>query len=373
MELRNSIIDYELFEIIPYVKSMFLKRKYMLLSYESLLHAEHKLVEKMQTIKLEKEHELSTTGQTAWGVKDRARWNINIEGFDVDIMDYVSKGVWDFFHYARVCLDMIIQILNVTAFEPGNRKSGDLILIKDLYKQLPTGYESLKALLKDFEQDENYKYIQAADNYIKHIDTLKVSMKTKNMLSDFDAFIINDFIYGKKKYEGQVVSKITSDCKNFVINAINRFFDVFLNADTVAIKRRNIITDIKYESLTKGNITEYISFFIDVKPDSTDLKEIFGGDVIYVRPISVDKEYNIYEDKTFCFDKIFIRVSSTDRIIGIAKIDTVDETPYYKKYNVVACSNEEYSNYKTRFKDNYTRVRISNMLAFSGIEKRILQ
>lgn len=87
--LKELIIQKGLFEIIPYVKGLYIKQRYMLLSYESIIHAEQRLIEKIQAIKEEKEKELETTGHTAWGVSDRAKWNVNIEGFDTDTLTSV--------------------------------------------------------------------------------------------------------------------------------------------------------------------------------------------------------------------------------------------------------------------------------------------
>ena len=369
--LKELIIQKGLFEIIPYVKGLYLKQRYMLLSYESITHAEQRLIEKMQAIKEEKEKELKTTGHTSWGVKDRARWNVNIEGFDVDIMDYVNKGVWDFYHYAHICLDMIAQIVNVVAYDPNMRKSEDNINVREVYKNLPKEYESIKKILIEFENSEDYRYIQAADNYIKHINAIGIKLNTKNILDDFDSFVINDFVYHKRKYNGGIVSDITRGSKDFVIDATNRFFETLMTNDN-AVANKNIITDIKYESLTKGNITEYLSFFIDINSPELDTMELFGGDTIYVKPLAVDKEYNIYEDKTFDFDIIFLRQEGTENIIGKAIKECTSKTNYYKKYKIVSCTNEDYKKYVMDFKTNYKRVKISNMLAYSGIEKRII-
>lgn len=370
MNVKERLIQLQLFELLSFVKSLYLKRRYMLLSYESVLHAERRLEEKMQTIKAEKEKELVEKGSTSWGVDDRARWNVDIEGFNVDIIDYVNKSSLDFFHYSRMCLDMIPQILNIAAFEPKQRKSKESVSY-DVIKELPNSYKKIASLLQRISKDEKYKYLIDVDNYLKHIDIIDIKLKTKNVLEDFDSFVLNGFSYQSKQYGEKEIIGTIGEIKEFVTNAVDDFFGLLLN-DIKATKRKNQITDIMYESLMDGRVLNYLSFFIEVPTECQDAVAFFDSELIYVHPLTVDKSYHIYEDSKFDFDTIFIRQEETGRIIGKAIGIGDDDDSFYKSYRIEISNDTEYKEYIINFRDNYKFRETFNVMAFCGIERRVL-
>lgn len=370
MNIRDSIIQLGLYETLPFIKSLYLKRRYMLLAYESVNQAEKKLSEKIQMIKEEKEDELRRTGRADWGVKDRARWNIDIEGFNVDVIDYVSKGVWDFLHYAHVCLEMIPQILNVSVFTQESKRHKEKVSMGEVCKSVPEKYKNIRDFLASLEHDDRYQYILSSDNYIKHIDNIGIKMTFRGF-DNFDSFVINEFSYRGKEYESRQVSDATTDLKDFVIKAIDDFFDCLANEEGITDNQNGVFTDISYEILKDEKVTKYVAFFVDVEEDSHALNETWDENVIYVHPLNVDKEYNIYEDNEFKFDTLFIRNESTKKILGKAVLVKESEKDYYKKYVVEPCTQDDYSRYIVEFPNNYKRVRIKNMLAFNGIERRV--
>lgn len=370
MNIRDSIIQLGLYEALPFFKSLYLKRRYMLLAYESVNHAEKKLFKKIQMINEEKEDELRRTGRAAWGVKDRARWNIDIEGFNVDVLDYVSKGVWDFLHYAHVCIEMIPQILNVSVFPQENKRHKEKVSMGEMCKRVPEKYEKLKEYLASLERDDRYQYIISSDNYIKHIDNIGIKMTFKGF-DDFDSFVINEFSYRDNEYEARLVSDATTDLKDFVIKATDDFFECLTKEEGITDNQNGVVMDINYEILKDEKVTKYVAFFVDVEEDSYDSDKIWGGHAIYVHPLNVDKEYNIYEDNEFKFDTLFIRDESSKKILGKAILVKKSEKDYYKKYVIEPCTQDDYSRYIMDFPKNYKRVRINNMLAFSGIERRV--
>jgi hypothetical protein len=368
MELRKALIDKGLYEVLPYVKSLYLKRRYMLLSYALVDNAEKQLINRMQSIKDEKEFELETLGHTAWGTKDRDRWNVSIDGLTVDIVDYVGKNVWEFFHYARICLDMIPQILNITAFDQNNRSKPDDVNIKRLIKSLPEHYAKIRELLKSFQNNECYKYIQSIDDYLKHIDSVGIKIQTKNWMEDFDSFIIGDFVFRRKNYSKREIQQLLQETKGFVLNAIDQFFDELLDASKES-DFENRITDVAYECLMKGRITEYMVFFVDI--ESPETLKSFKDRGIYIHPLIVGNDYHIYDDSTFAFDTIFIRQKQTQNILGVAHLDADSVQSFYKHYYVEPASEDDYSDFITKFKENYKRIRVKNILAFQGIERRL--
>ena len=368
MDLRKIIIKEGFFDALPYVSSLCTKRRFMLLSLETVKHAEKRLVEKMDSIRADKEKELKEKGRISWGIAERNRWNVNVEGFTVDIIDYVSKGVWDFYHYSHICLEMMAQIINIIAFDQKTQLEEEKVNFKDLYKSLPDGYSSIKSFLLRIQQDEHYKYIKAVDNYTKHISTLGVSLKTKNMIAEFDEFVINDFMYCGELYEKRQVSTTLSECGTFVVDTISEFFEVLFNQSTPT-EKKDQFTDVKYERLVKGKTTCYLSFFIDM--EKTVFKTLYesGDNHVFIRPVTVDSDFRIYEDSEFCFDPVFVRENATGTIIGKAHPVVTSRKGYYHKYRVERSDEDEYMDYIANFQETHTRVSIKNILAFRGVER----
>ena len=369
INIRNELIDKGMIELIPYVNSLLLKQRFMLLSYSSIIHAKQKLIEKMHQISLEKDAELLSQGHTSWGVNDRKRWNIDIEGFNVDVIDYVNKNMWDLIHYARICLEMIPQIINVAVYDYDKRIAKEKV---DMKIKLPERCSELKSMLESYNSNSCYNYLISADNYLKHIDDINVKLYTKDLHREFDFFEIADFEYKSNQYSKQDVVEVANRIKDFVNDTLSDFVQVLLSTDCFIAEKSNYIMDISYEVLLDGNALKHAAFFIDVPDDNTDVTSAFNDNHLYVRPVVITSDYTIYEDGNFSFDTIFIRQKESRNIIGVAKICNPEDNNYYKKYNLTACSNDDFSKYLRSFKENYNKVCVKNMLAYSGIERRII-
>lgn len=370
VDVRKELIQKGAYELLPYVSSLLLKYKFAILSYASVIHAEKNLQEKMHSIKLEKEEELNTKGSTSWGVNDRNRWNIDIEGFEVDVIDYVNKGIWELIHYSRICLEVLPQIINIAIFDYVNRVPRKNISLSNFEKKIPASFNSFKELLQQTNEDKCCKYIKAADNYLKHVDEIPVKLRTRDFLREYDSFIISDFELGGDYYESRIVEDLAEQIKEFVEQTISAFLQILITSDIATKEKKNYITDVSYEALMNGNTLDYLAFFIDVPEVICSIQELFDEDYIYIRPIIVDNEYNIYDDSEFSFDTIFVRQEVSRNIIGIAKVCNPDDDGFYKQYTVEPCTKDIFDNYMKNFKDNYNKVIVKNMLAYRSIEKR---
>lgn len=202
-------------------------------------------------------------------------WNIDIEGFNVDVIDYVSKGVWDFLHYAHVCIEMISQIISVSVFTQGSKRQEEKVSMGEVCKGAPEKYKKLRGFLASLERDDIYQYILSSDNYIKHVDNIGIKMASR-CFDDFDPFVINEFSYLGNEYESRQVSDATTDIKDFVTKAIDDFFDCLTNEDGITDNQNGVVTDISYEILKDEKVTKYVVFFVDIEEDNYDPDKIWG-------------------------------------------------------------------------------------------------
>lgn len=110
---------------------------------------------------------------------------------------------------------------------------------------------------------------------------------------------------------------------------------------------------------------EYISFFIDVPNDISDLPS-----EIKVYPLIIKPNNEIYSFD-FRFDKIFIRKQGSDEnaIVGVATLKNgLDTNEFYRVYEVTACSQFDYGLYLATFKEMYKEQKLHmNIYAMDGI------
>ena len=111
--------------------------------------------------------------------------------------------------------------------------------------------------------------------------------------------------------------------------------------------------------------TEYISFFIDVPNDLSDLPQ-----EIKVYPIIVKPNDEIYSFD-FQFDKIFIRKAGSEEtdILGVATLKNgLATNEFYRVFEVKPCRQVDYGLYVANFKTTYDGKRLfMNLYAMDGI------
>ena len=111
-----------------------------------------------------------------------------------------------------------------------------------------------------------------------------------------------------------------------------------------------------------SNTDQYVSFFIEVNNDLTELKN-----EIKVYPMIIKPNGDVY-DFEFSFPKIFIKKvgEGEGTIMGIAELKENQQTnEIYKTYIVRSCDFVEYIGYMDKFVENYPKVPL-NFAAMTG-------
>jgi len=367
-EFQKELAHQKVYDTWQYVDSLREMLTYMDLSYQLLVNVHKNRVDSLKAQQSKILQEAVETGSASLKESDLHCTDLKIAGLDIDDNIFLRKTIVEFFHYARMSVDIMFQIINAALFGDESFEIMDRQLITKVNRKLDaiSSFVNLKVLLDANKVNQTFLYLQAFDNYIKHIKTILVTVKTSFIIGSNDEFLIKDFIYDGIPYP--------------LVNALDKVKEV---NDYVQQKAEEILTEVKdqlpnclnnsqriqnisFKQVIKENAqskaVEYISFFIDVQNDIGELPN-----EIKVLPLLVKPNDEIYSFD-FRIKKIFIRKkgSEEDGIVGYAELKNGLETnEFYRIFKVHPCSIDEYHKYIFNFVNDYPQVTL-NYYAMEG-------
>lgn len=367
-EFQKELAHQKVYNTWQYVDSLREMLSYMDLSYQLLINVHKNRVDSLKAQQGKILQQAFETGSASVKESDLHCTDLKIAGLDIDDSIFLRKTIVEFFHYARMSVDIMFQIINAALFGDESFEIMDRQLIKKVNRKLDAipSFANLKTLLDSNKVNQTFLYLQAFDNYIKHIKTILVTVKTSFIIGSNDEFLIKDFIYDGIPYP--------------LVNALDKVKEV---NDYVQQKAEEILTEVKdqlpnclnnsqriqnisFKQVMKENAqskaVEYISFFIDVQNDISELHN-----EIKVLPLLVKPNDEIYSFD-FRIKKIFIRKkgSEEDGIVGYAELKNGLEThEFYRIFEVHPCGIDEYHKYIFNFVNDYPQVTL-NYYAMEG-------
>lgn len=359
--LEKRLAEYKVYDAWQYVQSLQETLSYMNISYELLLKVYEHRCNTIDTIQNDKINTALKEGQASFGENDLRKTNLNIVGVEIDDSIFLRKTALEFFHYARVSMDILIQIVNASLLGDKSYPVSDKRLISKVIEELKKKAEftDLLNLLNTNKKHPSYEYLLAFDNYIKHIKTILITIKNSFLLGDSKEFTINEFYYEKLYKKENVIDKI-QEIKDYVIKTIEDILLEVYNQIPNCLDNSQRIQSIKFKQVYKKNEKglelEYITFFIDVQNDLSELPN-----EIKVLPLIIKPNGEIYSFD-FKFDKIFIKQKDKDElsIIGCAVLKNGLETnEFYRIFEVKPCGINDYINYIETFKNKYSKITFS--------------
>ena len=197
--------------------------------------------------------------------------------------------------------------------------------------------------------------------------TILITIKNSFIIGDSDVFEINAFSYGGQNYSTEnALAKIKS-IHDYILDTVEIILDEIMRQIPNCLSNSQRVQEIHYKQVINEKdgkqYINYMSFFIDVPNDITDLP-----DEIKVYPLIVKPNGEIFSCD-FKFDKIFIRKSGTDEeVVGVAKLKNgTDSNEFYRVYSVEPCQPIEYILYIENFRDNYkSQILHMNFFAMDG-------
>ena len=366
--LEKRLAEYKVYDAWQYVQSLRETLGYMNISYEILLNVyEHRCntIEKVENNIIEV---ALKEGQSSFGENDLKQTDLNIGGFEIDDSIFLRKTAIEFFHYARISMDILFQIVNAALLGDKSYPVSDKGLLKKVLKELKNKPEfaNLLNLLNTNKGNPNYGYLLAFDNYIKHIKTILITIKNSFLLGKSKEFTINEFYYDGILYQKENVIDKIQEIKDYVIKTIEDILLEVLKQIPNCLDNSHRIHSIKFKQVNKntekGSELEYITFFIEVENDLSELPN-----EIKVLPLIIKPNDEIYSFD-FKFDKIFIKKKGESglSIIGCAVLKNGLETnEFYRIFEVRPCGIKEYLDYISAFKTKYTKITM-NIYAMEG-------
>lgn len=362
-----ELAKYKVYNAWQYVNSLREHMSYMQVSKQLTEKVYNERKKQLMLKKQELLEEVNNLGSVKITQSDLQCTNINIASLNIDDGMFLKKTTAEFFHYARVSFDILFQIINASLLGDEATHVGDKKLTSYVNKKLRTisKFKKLYELLEANRKDETYEYLQAFDNYTKHIKTILISISNNFLLGDNDVFVINEFSNGKTFAQKDVIDEM-----NLIEEYIQNVVDAVLVEIKVQLPNRldvsSRIQDLQFKVVVKenkeSNANQYVSFFIEAQKDLTELKN-----EIKVYPIIIKENGDVY-DFEFSFPKIFVKKvgGGEESIIGIAELKENQQTnEVYKTYIVRNCDFVEYIMYIDKFVENYPKVPL-NYTAMTG-------
>jgi hypothetical protein len=370
-DLEKTLAQNKVYNAWQYVQSLRETLMYMNVSYEMLKKVHEHRINVLQEVQAEKFEELKSAGKSSYKVCDLQRTNLNVGGYELDDIVFLRKTTMEFFHYGRVSMDVLFQIVNAALLGDEALEVEDKGLLGKLLRKLAQKpeFSALLQLMDANKNDARFQYLMAFDNYIKHIKTVLISVKNSILIGNQNSFRINAFSYGGVNYsEENALDKIL-ELRDYIVDTVDNLLQEVLVQIPNCISNNQRIQEIHYKQVfteKEGKtFVNYIAFYIDVSNDVTDLPS-----EIKVYPLIIKPNDEIYSFD-FKFDKIFIRKSGTDEdnIVGVATLKNgINSNEFYRVYEVNACSQLDYGLYIATFGDTYQSQKLNmNIYAMDGV------
>lgn len=219
------------------------------------------------------------TGKASIREEDLYCTNLDIAGLIIDDSIFLRKNTIEFFHYARMSTDILFHIINAALFGDQSSEVTDRRLIPNVLHTLSNtpAFAHLNTLLDHNKNDDNFKYLQAFDNYIKHIKTILVTVNNSFILGNSNEFLIREFVYDGIPYPTVKALDKVKKTNDYVMQTVE---DILLEIQKQlrnCLDNSKRIQTISFKQLIKedpkSNVIEYISFFIDVQSDLGELPQ----------------------------------------------------------------------------------------------------
>ena len=186
------------------------------------------------------------------------------------------------------------------------------------------------------------------------------------MIGNNNEFIIQEFINSGTPYPAQDAITIVKKANKYINDTVEAVLTEVQNQLPNCVDNSQRIHNISFKfvakQLEKGIQGDYMSFFIDIENDISELPT-----EIKVLPLIIKPNDEIYSFD-FRFKKIFIRKKGTDEdgIIGCAEIKNgFDTNEFYRVFTVRPCDITEYYSYISKFTQEYPKITV-NFAAMEG-------
>lgn len=366
-EIEGLLAEHKVYDAWQFVESLNETLTYVNVSVDLL---ERVYINRKQSIRKVEEkihNQLLKSGVSYLTQDDLDATNIEIAGLKVDDFLFLRKTIFEFFHYTRLSIDIIIQIINTALLGDRAFEISDKKLISNVSKELSskTCFSNLTNLLSGIKNDDRYKYLQAFDNHIKHNRTIPVSLKNSFMKGDKNEFLIKSFTYKGVTYQSTDVLHQVKQIRDYAVQTIENMLKEVCRQLPNCLDNSKRIHSLKFKQQVNKDtgVIDYISFFIEVENDLSELPNEIKILPLVIKPNGTICVWN------FKIKKIFIKKKDEvgESVIGCAELKSeLDKDELYREFSVRPCGKEEYNQYVISFSQEYPNIVI-NYSAMEGI------
>ena len=370
IELKHRLAEYKVFDAWQYVQSLVETASYMNLSFELLCkvyeHRKNKLEEVNNAIISQA---ISNPGQPSpMTIGDLNKTHIDIAGYEVDDAKKKKKTAHEFFHYARMSIEVLSQIINSALLGDSGFDVTQKNLPSEISKKLNSypNFQTLHTITQRVVQDSEIKYLFDFDNYVKHIKTVLMTIKNSFIFSNDSVFNIRSFCYKGIRYpEVNAIDKISA-VRDSVVQLIEDTLNEVILQIPNCIDNSSRYHSVKFKQVVskteEGNFLKYMTYFIEVENDLSELPN-----PISIMPLIIKPNGDIY-NFVLDVDEVFItkKGQGESGIIGIAEATpSVNSNELYRKFTIRPCSTVDYGLYIGSFTNRYSHISY-NYAALDG-------
>ena len=367
--LQKALAQNKVYDAWQYVQSLIETLGYMNMSAE--------LLEKVYA------HRLTVLEETAQGLFQTAvetgkasiteetlkETHLDIAGFKLDDSIFLKKTSLEFFHYARLSMDILFQIINASLLGDSAIDVEDKGIVGKLLAAIgqEPNFATLKTMLDSVKTANEFSYLQGFDNHVKHIKTILVSVKNSFILGSQNTFQIAAFSYGGTEFPACDTIVKVHEIQAYVNNTVEQILIETEKQVPNCLDTQKRIQSLHFHMLMqehegKSSI-DHISFFIYVNNDLSELPS-----EINVYPLLIKQNGDIYSFD-FRFEEIFIKKRTDDSIVGKKKKKNgLSSNEVYRAFTVSSCGAQEYAEYLHTFKQKYHSIHLN----FGALEGTIV-
>ena len=248
-DIEKVLAQNKVYDAWQYVQSLYETLSYMTISYEMLTKVHEHRVATLQAIQQEKMEEAQETGRSSYFVNDLKRTNLDVGGYELDDIVFLRKTAIEFFHYGRMSMDVLFQIVNAALLGDSAISVEDKGLLGKLLKELKKKpeFSTLLQLMDDNKNDSRFQYLMAFDNYIKHIKTILITVKNSIFIGHEDIFEINAFSYGGINYASENALDKIKEIHDYVKDTVDTFLNEIVVQVPNCVSNSQRIQEIHYK------------------------------------------------------------------------------------------------------------------------------
>lgn len=372
-QFQQVLASHKVYNAWPYVTSLCENVEYMSVSSNLIQKVyEHRKAE-LANVGEEILQDALSNPRTPVALTTRhlQRTNLDIVGYEINDTVFLRKTTIEFIHYARVCMDLLVQITNAAlfgdeAFDVEVRKMAQKVSGK---LSTDPNFATLKTLFDGIQNDTEYQYLAAFDNYLKHIKTILIHVENSIVLGNQNEFSIESFVYGGIRYQKRDALTAVNAIYQMVVTGTNAVLAEVLLQIPNGKSTSSRVHNIEFEQFVKKSpdscAVEYISFFINVEKDLSDLPNEIAVYPLITKPSGEICSFD------FRYEEIFIRRMREDGyydVIGCAKLKNgFDTNELYRHYVITPCNRHDYDMYCINFSTKYPNASMNYSAVYGKI------